>query len=78
MVGMIDAIEVIMNLFTKFRRFVSYHVGPKEVVYENELNSYLPKNVLDLDFMMYVVDKKNINGVPYYTVLVNSFMESNV
>lgn len=73
-----SAIKVVMNILTKMRRFLSYHIGPREVVFDNELNNFLPNNILDFNYLIYVVGKKNVKGINYYTVLYSEAMENDV
>lgn len=50
-----------MKLFKKIRKFLKYHIGPKEVVFDHEYDQFLPKNIMDYsDYCVYVInyDKK--------------------
>lgn len=63
------------NLLKKIRAFIRYHKGPKEIVYENKLNDYIPKEMFDLNYCLYIVgDKKKLkSGVEYYILIMTEY-----
>jgi hypothetical protein len=62
-----------MKLLKKIKKYLKYHIGPKEVAYTSEFAKFLPQEFIDYKGTLYVVKVEKEKDKEYLTAITSEY-----